>query len=459
MARRAPPQRPGPAGSGPDPQHAAATAAAARRPPLRLLAALGIALLLAMAGLRLLLQPERVVRLSLEQTGRALGLDITASGLGEYRLGGTPTLVARDLVARAPGAATPVLTAERVRISLPWETLRGRVRELDFTRLEFDAPVLDLAALRDWRATRPPGPTRLLSLSDGLRVQDGRVVSSGWQVRDLVLDAPAVHPGRRTAGTASGRFVAGATQVPFATRFTLLRTGARTPLGVAGTATVERPAWRMPAELVLGGMLEIEPDAWGIAGMRLRADAQYQAEGLRAPFGLGLAAPLRHVDGRLSLAPAGVALRPRPMPGAGRDDNPLPELDAGGALALQDGLELQFEGALARWPRAWPALPRPLRDSRAPLPFALHYAGPTSLADPAELELRRDRARFDGRLRLHELTAWMDEDGRLSPLPPLDGTATLPVLEIAGATLHGVELTIDDPDLPGRDPGPADRDD
>jgi hypothetical protein len=429
-----------------------------RRLPLVVLAAAGIALLLLMSGVRFLVQPERVVRLSLEQTGRALGLEITASGLGEYRVGGTPTLVARDLVVIAPGAATPVLTAERVHISLPWSTLRGRVRELDFTRLEFDAPALDLAALQQWRATRPRGPTRQLSLSDGLRVRDGRIVSGGWQVHGLFLDTPTLHPGMRTAGTANGRFVAGATEVPFATRFSLLRTGTRTPLGVAGSATVERPTWRMPAEVVLGGMLEIDEGAWGIARMRLQADAEYVSDGLRAPLALGLAAPLRHVDGRLSLAPAGIALRPQPMPGAGRA-NPVPELDASGAIALQDGLELQFDGALARWSEAWPALPQPLRDSSSPLPFSLRYTGTTSLEDPAELALRRDQARFAGRLRLHDLTAWMDEDGRLSPLPPLDGSATLPVMELAGATLHGVEVTIDDPALPSRDAGAADSDD
>lgn len=456
MATDAPSQHPRPEGSGRE--SAAAGTPARRRLPLRVLAATGIVLLLAMAGVRLLLQPERVVRLSLEQTGRALGLEITASGLGEYRLGGTPTLVARDLVARAPGAATPVLTAERVRISLPWSTLRGRVRELDFTRLEFDAPVLDLAALQAWRATRPPGPTRELSLSDGLRVEDGRIVAAGWQVRDLVLDTPRLHPGQRTVGTANGRFIAGATEVPFATRFSLLRTGARTPLGIAGTATVVRPTWRMPAELALGGMLEIGDGEWGIARMRLQADAEYVTGELRAPFALGLAAPLRHVDGRLSLAPAGIALRPRPMPGAARG-NPVPELDASGAIALQDGLELQFDGSLASWAEAWPALPQPLRDSTSPLPFSLDYTGATSLEDPAELTLRRDRARFDGRLRLQDVTAWMDEEGRFSPLPPLDGTATLPVMELAGATLHGVEVTLDDPGLPAREAHAADSDD
>jgi hypothetical protein len=455
MATDTAPQRPRPADAGGD---AAAAAAATRHMRLLTLAVMGIVVLLLMAAVRFLVQPERVVRLSLEQTGRALGLEITASGIGEYRLGGTPAMVARDLVARAPGAATPVLTAERVRISLPWSTLRGRVRELDFTRLEFDAPVLDLAALHDWRATRPPGPTRPLSLSDGLRVQDGHIVSTGWQVRELVLDTPELHPGRRTAGTANGRFIAGETEVPFATRFTLLRTGARTPLGIAGKATVERPTWRMPAELVLGGMLEIEEGAWGIARMRLQADAEYVSEDLRAPFALGLAAPLRHVGGRLSLAPAGIALRPQPMPDADRG-NPVPELDASGAIALHDGLELQFDGLLARWSEAWPELPLPLRDSTSPLPFSLRYSGPASLADPAELALRRDRARFDGRLRLHDVTAWMDEDGRLSPLPPLDGAATLPVMELAGATLHGVEFTIDDPALPGRDADVVDSDD
>ena len=39
----------------------------------------------------------------------------------------------------------------------------------------------------------------------------------------------------------------------------------------------------------------------------------------------------------------------------------------------------------------------------------------------------------------------MDSAGTGTPLPPMDATASVPTLEIAGATLHGVELTLDDP--------------
>jgi hypothetical protein len=102
---------------------------------------------------------------------------------------------------------------------------------------------------------------------------------------------------------------------------------------------------------------------------------------------------------------------------------------------------------MAAWPEAWPALPVPLAGSRTPIPFALAYSGATSLADPARLRLRRDGAAFDGHLRLADLTAWIDEDGRWSPLPPIDGSASIPMMELGGATLHGVELSLEDPAL------------
>src|SRR3546814_13689864 len=77
------------------------------------------------------------------------------------------------MVAREPGAATPLLRARRVYVSVPWSTVRSRGAQLDITRIEFDAPVLDLPALQHWLAARPPGETRMPTLSDGLQVVDG----------------------------------------------------------------------------------------------------------------------------------------------------------------------------------------------------------------------------------------------------------------------------------------------
>src|SRR5688572_33274347 len=115
--------------------------------------ALLLALLLALS-LRLFLQPERFTRTVLDQAGKALGLEITASGISEYRLRGTPQMIVRDLVVREPGARTPLLRAERALLSLPWSTIRARGDVLDATRIELAAPRPDAPAPQRWPATR-----------------------------------------------------------------------------------------------------------------------------------------------------------------------------------------------------------------------------------------------------------------------------------------------------------------
>src|SRR5690606_4515926 len=144
------------------------------RKPAKLLLATAAALLLLALALHLLLQPQRVAGFVLNALGDALGLEITAAGSSEYNLRGTPVLVVRDVVAREPGAATPLLRARRVYVSVPWSTVRSRGTQLDITRIELDAPVLDLPALQHWLANRPPGESRMPTLGDGLQVSDGR---------------------------------------------------------------------------------------------------------------------------------------------------------------------------------------------------------------------------------------------------------------------------------------------
>src|SRR3546814_5648895 len=70
-------------------------------------------------------RPRQVADLILDRLGDALDLQISSSGAAEYNLRGTPRLVVRDVVARQPGADAPLLTAERVYLSLPWSTLRS----------------------------------------------------------------------------------------------------------------------------------------------------------------------------------------------------------------------------------------------------------------------------------------------------------------------------------------------
>ena len=79
------------------------------------------------------------------------------------------------------------------------------------------------------------------------------------------------------------------------------------------------------------------------------------------------------------------------------------------------------------------------------MPFALDYRGGIDFADLAELELRRDEARFAARFHLPDVLAWLKARDTGSPLPPLDGTLSAPRIDIAGARLHGVEIEVEEP--------------
>lgn len=392
-----------------------------------------MSLLLALA-LTWIAQPPRVARLLLGQAGAALGLEITASGVTEYTLAGRPTLVVRDLVARQPGADTPVLEAGRVYLSLPWSTLRSRGADLTVEHVELDAPRLDLAALQRWRQSRPPsGEVRVPSLTAGLEISRGVIIGDGWSVDRVAVRLPTLHPDRPVAGRVGGRFRNGDTSVPFDLQVVLTAPSADAALGAAGIATVVTPHWRLSMRTTVSGRLHDSGEALGLDGFRLGAAARHIADGREIPFVLGLAGPARYHDGRLSIAPLGVALR-------GRDQGPVPDLGGHGRFAFDGGLSLGLEGSLAAWPETWPSLPPPLDRPVVPLPFALDYAGPANLSGPARLNLQRDDTALDVRFHLPDVLAWIDRIDAGTPLPPLDGTFSTPRLEMAGATLDGVEI-------------------
>lgn len=417
-----------------------ATPADARRRRALLLGCAAAALLLLVAfALRFAAQPDRVARLVLGAIGDALGLEITATGASEYALRGSPTLVVREVVAREPGAATPLLRATRVHVSVPWSTVRSRGGQLDFTRIELDAPVLDLPALRHWLAARPPGERRMPTLADGLQVRDGRVDGDGWRVDGIALSLPRLQPGARVGGRAAGRYAAGDLALAFDVAAAMTRPGNDAGVAVVGTATASSSGWRAPARVRMSAPLHFGDGGARSARLRANVSGRYESGDARLPFAFAATSPLLLRGGTVALAPAGLALR---------GEGAVPAIDAGGALALGQRLLLDLDGRLHAWPDAWPALPPPIGASDAPLPFALDYLGKASLTDPAALRLQRDDAHFDARFRLPDVLAWTSADANGSPLPPLSGRLSAPRLEISGAQLEGVEVELDDPSLP-----------
>ncbi|SJZ75104.1 hypothetical protein [Novilysobacter spongiicola] len=387
-------------------------------------------------------RPSQVARLVLGQAGSALGLEITSSGASEYRLRGTPHLVVRDVVARMPGASEPLLVAERLRLSLPWSTLRARGADLTVERVEADAPRLDIEMLGRWLDSRPPSTTdpRIPTLTEGLHIVRGQVIGSGWSIEGVNIDLPSLAPSAPVAARVDGRFVNGDTSVPFDLQLALTAPSQDAALGASGIATVVTPDWRLALKPTLSGLLFQGENGFGLDRMRFASPSRLTLPDQSHRFALGLAGPLRYRDGMLSIEPMGLATR-----GGGL----VPTLAASGGFAWQEHLSLQLGGEFAGWPEAWPVLPEPLARPSDAMPFRLTYSGATNLSGPAHLELATEGStpgttRLAGDFRLPEILEWLEQLDRGNPLPPVDGTFETPRLELAGATLHGVRVEMSD---------------
>jgi hypothetical protein len=415
-----------------------------RRRWRRVLVGTALALLALSLFATWLLQPRQLVPLILDRAGSALSLEFGAAADAEARLRGEPQLIVRDLVVREPGAKTTILRAERVLLALPWSSLRDRGPSPVIRRIELDAPVLNLSALQAWLDKRPPAePPQIPTLTDGLRIVDGRIDggsgSDVWRVENLGVDLPALYPDRPLQARIRGRYAdTGSLHADFDLVTALSKPADRAGLALIGPVTIEDQGWRMPTTVNLAGPLSLTDKGFAIRPLAGSLAMRYESGDTRLPFALGLHGPLEYDGATWTLAPVALALR---------GEEPLPQLDARGGLGLGKRLAIRFDGLLPRWPESWPALPPPVAQSPSPLPFALRYTGAPAFTDVAELSLRRDATAFDARFRLNQVLDWTARsDG--PPLPPLDGRLAAPRLEISGATLEGVEITLDDEGIP-----------
>jgi hypothetical protein len=409
---------------------------------LALLAALLLAFVL-VAGW--LLQPRRAVGFLLGRAGNALGLGIAFGDAG-YRLRGTPQLVVDDLVAREPGAGTPILRAKRVLLAVPWSTLRARGADLTVERVELDAPAFDLPAFQHWQATRAPSETRIPTLTDGLRIRDGIVANDDWRIEGLAVDVAELHPERLLRMRVRGRYLDPPLSVPADLAIAVanpVRLAKGAASGVAGVGALDfaGDGWRVPAKATLSGPLRLGRDSVLVKPVSFGMAARYESASTQLPFVLGLHGPMAFNDATWRVVPMQAVLR-----GGDR----VPDLRGRGSLSLGRQLKLHLGGEIAAWPAGWPALPSPLSQSASPLPFALDYTGRMDLADVVALRLQRDDTRFDGRFRIADATEWANAKSRGSLLPPLSGRLGTPRIDIAGATMEGVEVELDDPGLPAK---------
>jgi len=352
------------------------------------------------------LEPERLTVIVLERAGTALGLELSVDGAPEYSLKPEPRLLLPNLVVRQPGAATPLLRAAVAEVSLPWDTLTGG-ESLVITRVELQQPELDLAALSAWQATRPEAPFELPTLTDGIRVVDGRVQGEDWLVSGLSLSMPTLRPDAEASAEASGRFELGDTRVDFE---------AAASVAKAGLAS----------------------------GLRLQSSGQIVSGELDAPYELEWLGAFDAAGDESLLTFDRLALKSR---------SPLPDFTASGSARLGTDTRLTLQGEIPRWPDGWPVLPEPLAESDAALAFVLAYAGASDFTAPLTLELRREETALSSAFVLPELLAWLDSD-QLNPIPPLSGELATPRLVVAGATLEGVRIEFEADEGAAEEPAP-----
>ena len=424
--------------------NAAPESVPATRRLLRIVAIAAVVSILLVASLAWLAQAPRAVGFLLDRVGASLGLEIGATGVVEYRLRGTPQIVVHDLVAREPGTNTPILRAKRALLSLPWSTIRARGNDLTITRIELEAPAFDLPAFQHWQATRPPSETRIPTLTNGLRIRDGIVANDDWRIEGLAVDIAQLHPRRLLRMRVRGRYLDPPLSIPADLAIAVAnpaRLAKGSASGVAGVGELDfaGEGWRVPSRVTLSGPLRLGKDSALVKPMRFGMSARYESDSTKLPFALGLNGPMAFNNATWRVVPMRLVLR-------GGDT--VPNLDGRGSLSLGRQLKVHLDGDIAAWPSAWPALPTPLAESTSPLPFALDYVGRIDLGDVATLALQRDETRFDGRFRITDVTAWANAKSQGSLLPPLSGRLGTPRIDIAGATLEGVEVELDDPDLP-----------
>lgn len=405
---------------------------------------MAVIVLIAALLLRWLMKAEHMAPAILDLAGDSLGLEITATGVGEYRLRGTPQLIVRNVTAREPGAEDAVLHADRLLISVPWSTLRARGGDLTATRVELDAPTLDVAAFQRWQAKRPPSDAPIPTLTNGVRIVRGVIVGQGWKIDGVNANLQSLVAGKPLRAHVDGRYVGDDVSVPFDVHVGMTQPASGAGIGVIGSVAVNTQEWQLPSQVSLSAKLD---NGKGVRLERavLGASSRYVSGDTSQPFALGLAGPLYFDGTGVSLQPAAIAVRGMGM---------VPTLDASGGFSLADAMQLELDGTLATWPEEWPALPAPLGQSEAPLPFVLGYRGANDFSDIAALQLQRDDTRFAARFRLAKVMEWMDAGATGSPLPPMTGTLQTPTLEISGAVLEGVEVEIVDDDIPAVTPIP-----
>lgn len=153
-------------------------------------------LLVAVVTVYVLLQPERFTAM-LQRQARDAGLELSLASPASPTLFPRPALELQGLTLNAKGASMPILLAARGRLALPWRTLFGGPTVI--SRLEIDAPRVDLDALQAWLSSLPANPDSVPAIP---RIDAGISITRGSLVRsnELLLGELSLKAGSLMSG-------------------------------------------------------------------------------------------------------------------------------------------------------------------------------------------------------------------------------------------------------------------
>lgn len=153
------------------------------RRPLKIAALLLLAaVVLAALVLHHYAQPERVAALLAEQARTRLGLELKFEPPARYSLWPRLRLQLQQPHFSLPGETAPLLTLERLDVSLPWSSLRDS--SLVIEELQLETPQLELTALQRWLDSgddnaAPPDLRVHLAVNNATLLRDGNAVARG----------------------------------------------------------------------------------------------------------------------------------------------------------------------------------------------------------------------------------------------------------------------------------------
>lgn len=158
-----------------------------------------------------LLQPDRFTA-TLQAQARSVGLELSLASPASPTLFPRPALELQGITLNEAGAGMPILLAARGRLALPWHTLFGGPTTI--SRLEIDAPRVDLDALQTWLGHLPASeggrPPQIPRIDTGILISRASVVRGDDILLDnLALETGQLNPGKPFSADATARDASG----------------------------------------------------------------------------------------------------------------------------------------------------------------------------------------------------------------------------------------------------------